>query len=232
VPVCEPACGVLRAVQAIPRKHGGEFVKVVVGVPAGDRVHTEFVVCLGDMLLYTAKALPDLELELRMQMSSLVAFNRNELAKYALEQKADYLLFIDSDMEFPPYALNRILDEALGGEYEILGYNYTQRGPPFQGLALDLAGKQVEHGKWVIEVSRLPTGFMLINLGVFAKLKSPYFHHPIEDGHIVSEDYAFCDDARKAGIRLWMDADMSREIRHIGTAYTRWVSGLGCQNEF
>jgi len=59
-------------------------------------------------------------------------------------------------------------------------------------------------------MQRIPTGCLLINMGVFDKLSKPYFRFETDaNGAIVGEDYVFCDRAREAGFRIWCDAVMS-----------------------
>lgn len=206
-------------------------MKVTVGIPAGTMLHTEFALCLANMMVRTYRERPEVEASLYVYKSSMVPLSRNKIAEYAIESGAKYLMFIDSDMEFPADGLLRLLNEAEAGYRDVIGANYIKRGLPFNSLTLDLEGKEISKAKWVVEVSRLPTGFMLIDTAILLKLSKPWFTYPINGETLVSEDYAFCDVVRKAGFKLWMDAELSEELVHWGASGVRWVQG-GYKHEF
>src|SRR6202012_3743664 len=110
-----------------------------------------------------------LPLHLITVKSSIVAQARNNAVDLAKSCGANFLLFLDSDMLFPPTALFRLL---LRGK-DIVGATYTKRVAPFEVLGTRLA-EQPGHGD-LLEMRRIPTGCLLINMQVFAKLTKPYF---------------------------------------------------------
>ena len=60
------------------------------------------------------------------------------------------------------------------------------------------------------------TGFLLINLDIFKKLKEPWFFWKTnEQGEVVEgEDYWFCRIAKEAGFEVWVD--LTIKVGHIG----------------
>lgn len=183
--------------------------RVAIAVPSGDMVHADFAMAYAQLCMASA-AFP---LQLITVKSSIVAQARNNGVEHARSFGADLIFFLDSDMVFPPTALLRLV---LHGK-DIVGATYTKRVAPFDILGTKLAEQPAVLSGDLLEMQRIPTGCLLINMRVFDRLSKPYFRFEINPGgEIVSEDYVFCDRAREAGFRIWCDAVMSREIGHIG----------------
>jgi hypothetical protein len=193
---------------------------VAIAVPSGDMVHADFARAYAELCMASAK----LALHLITVKSSIVAEARNNGVELAKSRGADFLLFLDSDMLFPPTALFRLLLHRK----DIVGATYTKRVAPFDILGTRLDDSPVNPSSDLVEMRRIPTGCLLINMRVFDKLSKPYFRFETDaNGTIVGEDYVFCDRAREAGFRIWCDAVMSKEIGHIGQAVYRLpASGL------
>lgn len=188
---------------------GNALPKVALCFPSGDRVHADFALSLSGLCLY----MRGLDIVVVNPKSSIVAVARNNGVERAQKHQAGYLLFLDSDMTFPPNTLARL----LGHGKDIVGALYTKRLPPYEILGTPLPGaKATENG--LAEMQRIPTGCLLISMRVFDKLERPYFHFGINETtrNLLGEDYAFCDDARAAGFSIWADMNLSREIGHIG----------------
>jgi len=140
----------------------------------------------------------------------------------ALKMGAEHVLFVDSDMLFPPDGLHRL----LAADKDIVGTNYIRRGAPHDSLAKAKNGVD-QDVQGVVEVEQLPTGFMLIKCGVFDRIAKPWFLTPwVEERSVIlGEDYYFCDKARANGLSIWMDCELSAKIIHLGEVGYRWVDG-------
>ncbi len=187
--------------------------RVAVCVPSHDLVHADFAMALAAMMQD-----PGAECILLNSKGSLVAINRNKAIEQAQEAGVDWALFLDSDMIFPPDTLHRLLRHGK----DIVGGTYIKRSPPYGILGVPLNNEDIEVTTGIAEVAALPTGCLLINMRVFARLKRPYFRTPATeetDGvlpKIQGEDYYFCTTARAAGFKIWMDVDLSKMLGHIG----------------
>jgi len=141
--------------------------RVAIAVPSGDMVHADFAMAYAQLCLASA-AFP---LQLITVKSSIVAQARNNGVEHASEFGADYLLFLDSDMVFPPTVLLRLVLHRK----DIVGATYTRRVAPFDALGSKLAEQPAVLSGDLLEMHRIPTGCLLINMQVFDKLAKPYF---------------------------------------------------------
>jgi hypothetical protein len=109
------------------------------------------------------------------QKASMITMARNDLAQRAVEMNADFALFIDSDLTFPPDALVRLLAHGK----DVVAGTYNKRVPPYETLG-KLKGEvpPVEEllKGGLREADYLPGGFMLIRTEVFKKLAWPWFY--------------------------------------------------------
>ena len=183
--------------------------RVSIAVPSGDMVHADFAKAYAELCM-AAFGFP---LQLITSKSSIIAKARNTGVDQAKKFGAHYLLFLDSDMLFPPTTLLRLL---LHGK-DIVGATYARRVFPFEALGTLINGPVAVPTSDLVEMQRIPTGCLLIKMSVFEKLTRPYFRFEIDSqGAIVGEDYVFCDRAREAGFRIWCDVTISRELGHLG----------------
>lgn len=160
--------------------------------------------------------------------SASVAENRNRLVKRALDSGADYVLFVDSDMSFPPDALERLLAD----DRDIVGAVYVQRAEPYSPVMCPLDNAPIKgFVPPLLEVSRLGCGLMLISRRVFGDSVDPWlepwfmFGYDKNSGTIISEDYYFCDRARKRDFSIWADIELSTMVTHWGACGSRWTGG-------
>ncbi len=185
---------------------------IFVCMPHTEIVRARTIWSLMELALYSYGK--NISISLNHLQGSMITTGKNRLVQYARENKADYILLVDSDMMFPKDGLVRL----LAHEKDIVGCIYRRRFPPFGcvGTVLNDPGNAD-----FSEALRLPGGFILINMKVFDKLPWPWFHERYnpEERVTVSEDYAFSDLARDHGYKLYCDLKLSKEIAHIGELY-------------
>lgn len=146
---------------------------------------------------------------------------RNDGVRSAMSIGADKLLFIDSDMSVPAYALLHLLRH----DVPVVSGVYVSKQPPH----LYMAGTYNEDGSrlmtfpeikpgQLIECDWVGAGFMLIDMKVFEKIEPPYFSWKEFPGKKnAGEDEYFCDKVRAAGMKVYVDTDCI--VGHIGS----WV---------
>lgn len=192
-------------------------MNLIIGVPSQDIVHADFAMSLAMIVHYTISKRPDLNIvAIINEKGSTVQKQRHRIIEQALKLKVDKILFLDSDMVFPPDVIRTLVN---WGE-DIIGCNYTTRRRPIKPICRKedkVFHDYKRRGK--DEVGYLGTGCLLISTKVFKKIGKPYFDmlydFEINDWH--GEDYSFCKRAREAGYRVYCDNDLSREIGHIGS---------------
>lgn len=187
----------------------GNELRVAVCVPSGDMLHADFALSLAALCMKAPVSIALINVK-----SSLIPTGRNMLVQQAMAVKATHMLFLDSDMVFPQDTIERLLSHA---KY-IVGGTYAQRVTPFRVLGNTLDNQPIEIDTGLLEMSRMPTGCLMIHMSVFDKLRMPYFRVGIDEeaGTILSEDLEFCDRAREAGFNIYCDVDLSKELLHLG----------------
>ena len=141
---------------------------------------------------------------------------RTALVNAALDGGFSHILFLDDDMMFPYYTA----DKLHTARKPIIAANYTTRHIPVEPLAT--RGDEIVRSRGRSGIERVdfaPTGIMLIETQVFAKLSKPWFDTPYlapKFERQMSDDKFFCAKAREAGVEIWVDHDISQECGHIG----------------
>ena len=195
--------------------------KILIAVPCMDSVAAQF-----------AQALAMLEKEghclVSFVIGSLIYNSRNDLAKQALKLECDYILWLDSDMVFPPETLKYLLKEMDETGADFISGLYFRRCAPFSPVAFD--SLEIKDGKasWtdyrgeltgLREVAGVGFGCVLQKTGMLLDVAATYgdFFGPIAK---VGEDLAFCWRARQLGYKIMLDCNL--KLGHVGhTVFTQ-----------
>jgi glycosyltransferase involved in cell wall biosynthesis len=149
---------------AVPRKP-----RVAICIPSGRSWEAGTGTSVAALAAYSGMAGIDVAV-LNVQ-SSMVSQGRNSSVEIALGNGCDYLLWIDSDMKFPPDALVRLMRHGK----EICGATYNKRVPPYETLG-KFAGEMKDlSGGGLHEAVLMPGGMMLIKADVYKKLSYPWY---------------------------------------------------------
>jgi hypothetical protein len=193
-------------------------LKVAICFPHYGDVKAVFAQSLANMVAYSLNSDvsgPEgrvrLELPIVRASSSILPHARNTLVKMAMETAPEWLLLVDVDHAFPPDSLLRLL---IHGK-EVVRCNYIRR----KGTE-----PLIEPGEGLEEVQSMGLGFCLVHRSVIERLTGdePLFWLGIDaDGGVVGEDVWFFRKLRAAGIRLFVDHDLSREVGHISEVELR-----------
>lgn len=194
-------------------------MKVAVCVPCRDQVCAGFSFDLANLVGFHAAA--GMKIGLYHSPGTLIADQRVNLAKKAIEEGATDLLWIDSDMRFPKDALHRL----LGRGKTIVGANYATRRIPVKTTALVLGDEGWIHiptrkdSTGLEAVTAVGMGLMLTSADVFKDLADPWFHigYSTKNAIFLGEDVSFCMQAAKKGHTTYIDHDLSKEVKHIGS---------------
>lgn len=183
---------------------------VALGIPCGDRVHQEFMQCIWGL----GRGARNHRQGIVSSQSSMVTQGRNLVVDGAREIKADYLMFLDSDMTFP----HTLIDRLLAHGKDIVGCTYVRRGPPFDNLGKAVMDSDMSADRrGLIEMTHMPTGLLLIKMGVFDFFVKPIFRLEANEelGITTGEDMVFSRMAREKGFKLFCDLSLSEECAHM-----------------
>lgn len=145
---------------------------------------------------------------------------RDQAGADAVAGGFSHLLFLDADMVWPTDVLDRMLAHHDRG---IVSGFYTLKSPPYTPVALTngvrTEGSVVTTYEHDVDAALddrpdlrpqqvVGMGCTLIPTSIFAQLGArPWFAYGIDDEGwpMVSEDVAFCEKARSAGVSVWLD---------------------------
>jgi glycosyltransferase involved in cell wall biosynthesis len=169
------------------------------------------------------------QVNLYTSMGTLIFDQRNNMVESALEEGADYVLFIDADMRFPRDTLERLIVHGKG----IIGVNATTRSSPVKATAKTLEIEADGTCNWKQISSKNKTGIQKadgIGCGVMlisketlnAMVKPWFFFELLPENKLLGEDIYFCIKAKDVGVDTYIDHDLSKEIGHVGNYTYGW----------
>jgi hypothetical protein len=206
--------------KAHSRRNGGlsrkQKIRVFAGVPSTGHWRAGTARCVTAMFAEFTRRFPKVEIILGTQTLSMLVQSRHNLVVKALQHKATHMLFIDSDMVFPPDTLERLLARKKG----VIAVNATTRTFPVKHIAHDKDGKVVDsRGKTGVEaVQHVGLAVALVETSVLQGLTPPLFLMdwiPNVRGYC-GEDVYFCAITAEKGHEIFIDHDLSHEVGHVG----------------
>ena len=185
-------------------------INILVGCPTARTIGVKTVSCIQNLMLPTIYV-----------ADSLVYDARNELVNNAIKLKANYLLFIDSDMEFEPEAVQSLITR----DVDICTGLYVERnGEHRPTIYSDLDIRTKDHDAYKVnctkeeikpffKVKGCGMGFCLIKTEVFKKIIAKYgdCFQPVCG---LGEDLSFCWKCEQLDIDIWCDSTFT--LGHIG----------------
>lgn len=149
---------------------------------------------------------------------------RSSLVDGALNAGASHMLWLDSDMRFPPDTLTRLLSH----KKPIVGANAVARQDPHSFVATRNGEivKTTNASRGIEEVDKVGLAVMLISTAVFKQIPKPWFLFEYDGENYMSEDVYFCRKAREAGFKIYIDHDLSKKVSHTATLDLPFHMGL------
>jgi hypothetical protein len=208
--------------------------KISILIPTHSHVPWQFAIALTNMVGYTiANYAENLAITTHCISQTYIHRARQQLWDEAQEYGAHYVLWLDSDHNFPMDALVRL----LARDVPIVGINYSTRCQPLRYVAVKRTQiDNPEEGGAICqtlpdstgleEVEALGFGMVLMKIGAIAPTMGGDtldfgFAGAGEglsaDGQdMVGEDIYFCRKARAAGWKVMVDHDLSKDCTHVG----------------
>lgn len=189
--------------------------KILIAVPCMNQVPAEFAYSLANMQKVDQCAT-------LFKIGTLVYVARDELAKASLASGADYIFWLDSDMEFKPDILKKMIQTYDENDVDILSGLYFRRVEPYTPTLFEHLELDEENLGWSefthipaepFEVAGCGFGCVLMKTEIFPELQREFgaMFTPLKG---MGEDLAFCWRARKLGYKIMCDPRIT--LGHIG----------------
>jgi hypothetical protein len=228
-----------KLIDFLNEKYSQEFIRVLIATPCFDSVMTPYTQSLVNACCYTMATNKNIKLGYMTSAGTYIHESRIRIVDEAIKSEADYIIWIDADMEFPKDSFVRLLSHGV----DFVGVNYpTRRGIPGRFTACVQNEECIERFNPIItdencnglqEVDVIGFGVCLTATKLFKDLKRPYFRYdyqPITD-EFRSEDYQICMDLKKKkNIKIFVDHTLSKEVMHVGTFHYNYECAVPKDN--
>ena len=159
-------------------------------------------------------------------MNSLIYDTRNQIAKMAIEEGCDRVLWLDSDMEFGSDLMERLSARIDEGRDFVTGLYVSRKEPIrptiFKGMSIadTPEGKKATAPAYedypeneIFEIEACGFGITMTTVKLLKDVTEG-FGLPFTPVIGFGEDLAFCIRARKLGYSLWCDSSI--QAGHVG----------------
>lgn len=196
-------------------------MKTLIAIPCMDMVHTQFM-----------KSLLGLDrvddTRFSISCSSLVYDARNTISKQAIVEGYDRVLWLDSDMDFPPDTLSRLSKDMDEGRELVSGIYFKRRAPVKPVLYKELGYYHDDKEDSVTPIaipyedyprdSIFPIqgcgfGGCLVSVDLIKKVADKY-GLPFSPIMGFGEDLSFCMRAKSLQVEMYCDSSV--KLGHVG----------------
>lgn len=191
-------------------------MKIFVAIPCMETLPVDFVISLERL-----KRIGNTTIN--YSVGSLVYASRDHLASQAIQENADYILWLDSDMVFDSTFLIDAMKHMDEGKDFVSGL-YFRRKAPFTPVLYKTIrmgmfpgeGISVEYDDYpensVFEIDACGFGGVLMKVDMLKDIIDKE-HHAFAPILGYGEDISFCIRAKKNGYKLWCDSSL--KMGHI-----------------
>jgi len=193
-------------------------MRTLIAIPCMEMVHTLFFTS------FAAMRKPE-GTELAVASCSLIYEARHTLAKKAMDDGFDRVLWLDSDMTFDPDLMERFAADLDQGLEYVCGLFFTRKHPckpcvyeichnmpNARGKMEPTATSFSEIPDGIFEIEGSGFGAVMMTVDLIRKAGAlPFFPE-----HGYGEDLTFCRKARAAGAKLYCDPRI--KVGHVGVS--------------
>ena len=195
-------------------------IKVMLALPMMDMVHTSFMTSLLNLRrVYHTQC--------GVAQSSLIYDARNNLAMQAIDGGYDYVLWLDSDMQFDSTLMERLVKHLDDGKDFISGLYMKRTIPTGPVIYKRVEFEQTDTGVFkpvvepyedyprdsVFEIQGAGFGAVMLRTDALKRVVDKY-GLPFSPYLGLGEDLSFCYRLRQLGIQMWCDSSI--KLMHIG----------------
>jgi hypothetical protein len=224
-------------------------LNIFIAMPAGNFVPAKFMYDLAKMVGFTTMTLVNdhiADLSINMVEGTYVHMARQDLLVQAVKVGATHVMWLDTDHQFPPNLLVRL----LAHNKDMVGINYPTRKQPVRFVAFEhVKGHPDDEESRVLmtgpdsvgleKVDALGFGAVLMKTPPLDDLPNPLEHGPWFDivweqelDRWKGEDVFFCELWRNAGYEIHVDHELSKACKHVGLWEYTTDHAFAWQEEF
>lgn len=164
-----------------------------------------------------------------LEANSLVYAARNHLCLKAFEKECDYIMWLDSDMVFPPETVLNLIKTAEEEQADLVTGLYFKRVQPSDPvLAKEITWKQEPTGiidskvdvyydyprDSVFPIEGCGLGCAIVRVSAIDEIGSKTGMSPFQPLPYLSEDYSFCFRLKQLGKKMLCDSRV--KAGHVG----------------
>ena len=196
-------------------------MRIMIAIPCMDMMHSDFVISLTGLR-------HEGNVRYVYSVSSLVYDSRNGLARRAIVEGFDRVLWLDSDMKFSADLLER-LNADLDEDRDLVSGLYVTRKPPFKPCIFKECGYKHKDGDRevrpyadsyydypkdsIFEIDACGFGGVLMKTSLLKAVESKY-GLPFAPMLGFGEDISFCLRAKDLGAKMYCDSRIN--LGHVG----------------
>ena len=188
-------------------------MKLLIGVPALDYMHADFVKCLTALIFKLKK--DGVNFDLEIATGTLVYFARDRIARKAINEGYTHVLWLDADMVFNP----DVVDDLLFPDKPFVCGVFHARRPSYGSCifkCIDLiqgVSRYEEYPADTFEIAGCGFACVLIETEI---LKAVCTHYGTCFTPIINygEDLAFCKRVTELGYKMYCEPSV--RVGHIG----------------
>lgn len=133
---------------------------------------------------------------------------RNSMAYNALKNKADTIVWIDTDVVWTADQFRQLIN--LVESYPVVtGWYRDSEGKATVGRFNDSCKRysieEIESWENPVEIEWGPSGFMAIKADIYKNLPAPWYRYRTTDEITIGEDISFCRHLQEHGIPIYLD---------------------------
>lgn len=209
-------------------------MKLLIGIPTLDYVHSEFMRCLIGLLKQLGE--DGVNYEVEIQSGTLVYTARERIAHKAINENFTHVLWLDSDMVFQPSIVDDLM---FSGKPFVTGiYHARRKGYAsciFKTIDINVKVERFEeYPTDTFEIAGCGFGCVLIETGILKDvcLNKGVCFTPLPN---YGEDIAFCKRASELGHKIYCEPSVvCGHIGHIAIYpedHERWKDTVSNYNE-
>lgn len=144
--------------------------------------------------------------------NAVSTFGRNALVRWAIDNNATHILWIDTDSKFPPHALQKL----LAANKPFIGANFALKDGSGASAASSSDTERLVPRKTGIEECKvLGFGLTLTRMDVLKAVGEPWFKES-DDRDFPGDEVRFCELAAAKGFVPFVDHELSSLCGHMG----------------